>query len=195
MNIKLIVAILLSQNIFSSINIYAQISATAATLNNCTTQIVTLTTSAGVSGGQYALATNQIVTLNNMGYATGGVGQYANVYFEYSNAIVNVYISNSGTSPNPALPITFTGLTSICLTNVANNPSSPVSATFTILTPSTNTAIYTPANSVVIPSDATGNVQIILQSSSDLVNWVPSLPGTYGSSYTNRFFRVVAVAQ
>lgn len=54
---------------------------------------------------------------------------------------------------------------------------------------------FTPNTGVVIPSDATGPVQIILESSSDLVNWIPSLPGTYGSTYTNRFFRVRAVAQ
>ena len=58
-----------------------------------------------------------------------------------------------------------------------------------------DTSQFTPNTGVVIPSDATGPVQIILESSSDLLDWVPSLPGTYGSTYTNRFFRVRAVAQ
>jgi hypothetical protein len=28
-----------------------------------------------------------------------------------------------------------------------------------------------------------------------LVNWIPSQAGTYGSTYSNRFFRVRALAQ
>jgi hypothetical protein len=35
----------------------------------------------------------------------------------------------------------------------------------------------------------------VLESSQDLVNWVPALPGTYGASTTNRFFRVRAIVQ
>jgi hypothetical protein len=52
-----------------------------------------------------------------------------------------------------------------------------------------------PSTAVVIPADAAGPVQIVLESSQDLVNWVPALPGTYGASTTNRFFRVRAILQ
>jgi hypothetical protein len=52
-----------------------------------------------------------------------------------------------------------------------------------------------PSTAVVIPADSTGPVKIILESSADLVNWNEALPGTYGTSTTNRFFRVRAVAQ
>lgn len=52
-----------------------------------------------------------------------------------------------------------------------------------------------PSNSVVIPTDATGDVEIILESSTDLVNWTAAIAGTYGSSTEKRFFRVRAVAQ
>ena len=73
-------------------------------------------------------------------------------------------------------------------------------ATYTILTPITNSPTvvsnYIPADAVVIPASATGNVQIILESSPDLVNWTAANPGIYGASAaTNRFFRVRAVAQ
>jgi hypothetical protein len=52
---------------------------------------------------------------------------------------------------------------------------------------------YVPADAIVIPASATGNVQIILESSPDLVNWTAASPGTYGASAgTNRFFRVRA---
>lgn len=50
-----------------------------------------------------------------------------------------------------------------------------------------------PANAVVIPTDATGGVEVILESSADMVKWTPALPGTYGNTSANRFFRVRAV--
>lgn len=52
-----------------------------------------------------------------------------------------------------------------------------------------------PSNAVVIPADATGPVQIILESSVDLITWNAALPGTYAGSTTNRFFRVRAIRQ
>lgn len=59
----------------------------------------------------------------------------------------------------------------------------------------TQTSITTPSTAVVIPEDATGLVQIILESSTDLVNWTAANPGTYGASTSKRFFRVRAVKQ
>ena len=53
----------------------------------------------------------------------------------------------------------------------------------------------TPSNSVVIPTDATGPVNVILESSTDLVTWTQANPGTYGASTAKRFFRVRAVNQ
>lgn len=52
-----------------------------------------------------------------------------------------------------------------------------------------------PGTGVVIPTDASGPVQIVLESSADLVNWTSATPGTYGTNTTNRFFRVRAVRQ
>lgn len=51
---------------------------------------------------------------------------------------------------------------------------------------------FTPSSSVVIPNDSGGPVTIILESSTDLVTWTAANPGTYGTSSTNRFFRVRA---
>jgi hypothetical protein len=50
-----------------------------------------------------------------------------------------------------------------------------------------------PSNAVVIPADSAGPVQVLLESSVDLITWNSALPGTYGTSSTNRFFRVRAV--
>ena len=49
-----------------------------------------------------------------------------------------------------------------------------------------------PSTAVVIPTNATGQVNIILESSTDLVTWVTATPGSYGAATQNRFFRVRA---
>ena len=59
----------------------------------------------------------------------------------------------------------------------------------------TSNTTTTPASAVVIPTDATGPVKIILESSTDLVTWTEANPGTYGASTTKRFYRVRAVNQ
>jgi hypothetical protein len=48
----------------------------------------------------------------------------------------------------------------------------------------------TPLNAAVIPSDATGNFSVILESSTDMVTWTPANPGSYSSTIQKRFFRV-----
>jgi len=40
---------------------------------------------------------------------------------------------------------------------------------------------FTPSNAVVVPDDSGAPVQIILESSTDLVTWTAALPGTYGT--------------
>ena len=51
---------------------------------------------------------------------------------------------------------------------------------------------FVPSNAVVIPNDSGGPVQIILESSSDLVTWTAATPGSYGAETDKRFFRVRA---
>jgi hypothetical protein len=58
-----------------------------------------------------------------------------------------------------------------------------------------STTTTTPTSAVVIPTDATGQVKIVLESSTDLVNWTEANPGNYGASAYKRFFRVRAVNQ
>jgi hypothetical protein len=77
-------------------------------------------------------------------------------------------------------------------TNTFFQDSSTVYATFQV---TDNQPQFSPSTAVVIPADATGPVNIVLESSPDLVNWTGALPGTYASSTTNRFFRVRAVRQ
>jgi hypothetical protein len=51
-----------------------------------------------------------------------------------------------------------------------------------------------PSNAVVVPADATGPVEIVLESSKDLITWTAAEPGFYGATDQKRFFRVRAVA-
>lgn len=68
--------------------------------------------------------------------------------------------------------------------------------TTTIASPGTVLGSGLPSTAVVIPSQTTGPVNIILESSTDLVNWTATSPGTFGgNNSTNRFFRVRAQAQ
>ena len=50
-----------------------------------------------------------------------------------------------------------------------------------------------PSNTVVIPADSAGPVEIIMESSEDMINWTRTEPGTYGTSTAKRFFRIRAV--
>jgi hypothetical protein len=64
----------------------------------------------------------------------------------------------------------------------------PIVVTFTV-TRANSPANVIPANAVVIPEDAGGQYQVILESSTDLLNWAVTNPGTYGGSTPKRFFR------
>jgi hypothetical protein len=92
------------------------------------------------------------------------------------------------------VPLTVAGPAVIKLTLDNTNPffETPVSSYLTLRV-SDEQSQFTPSTAVVIPSDATGPVRIILESSADLLNWADALPGTYGGATTNRFFRVRAV--
>jgi hypothetical protein len=159
-----------------------------------TVQYVTLV-STNLTAVQYPLQTNQVVSL--VGYDTGTQPSVGGYLPDGTAINLNPYHSQSGTAFvfAPSIPHMFTGLTSIKVAAVGY--SSNVSwATFQITTPASANVVsnYVPADAIVIPASATGNVQIILESSTDLLNWTAANPGTYAaSSATNRFFRVRGV--
>jgi hypothetical protein len=107
------------------------------------------------------------------------------------------YAANYAYSSNVAFT-PMTGMTNINFGYIFGSYNGLGFFTFQITTPASTSANvvsnYVPADAIVIPASATGDVQIILESSTDLVNWTAASPGTYGaSSATNRFFRVRAV--
>jgi hypothetical protein len=112
----------------------------------------------------------------------------------YTTTYATVFISSLGASivysagltvPQP-VPI-IAGPASFRLAGGGNGATN-----FCTVEISSPTEQLVPSNAAVIPSDLTGPVNIILESSADLINWYPSLPGAYGANYTNRFFRVRA---
>lgn len=162
------------------------------------------------ANGDYAVQTNQIITL--VGYdwygrpaIYGSLPNGTNTMMAPCFLPTSAYSNGNPTGVVPTqLTQIFTGLTNVSVKNTwlyggasGYSPGyySGASATFKIETPATTTVIsnYVPADAIVIPASATGNAQIILESSPDLVNWTAANPGTYGpSAGTNRFFRVRA---
>ena len=162
------------------------------------TQTITLSATNGLPIS-YKTSTNQIININSFiqNFQSHGIPSGSGLAtISYHNGLVTIISPNAyGLIANGNSPAVFNG--SAVFTGVTNILVSAyfdaVALTFTITTPTIQSTI--PANAVVIPTDATGPVQIVLESSSDLVNWTSSLPGTYGNTYSNRFFRVRAIAQ
>jgi hypothetical protein len=153
----------------------------------------------------YGVQTNQIIDL--AGYDWNDQPAVYGTFADGTQLVIydSVDSYRNGASFSP-IGETISGLTGITLSNymAATNPPyefipAPGWATFKITTPpSTNACTlvvsnYVPADAIVIPASVTGNVEIILESSPDLVNWTAANPGIYGpSAATNRFFRVRA---
>lgn len=100
--------------------------------------------------------------------------------------------TNTPTDLSSSIPCTIAGPATISL---KKGVDSAVLCTYKIYDNSTAQACPLPSTAIVIPADAVGPVQIILESSIDLVSWNSALPGTYGGSTTSRFFRVRAALQ
>ena len=85
---------------------------------------------------------------------------------------------------NPIRGSIVTGVKSIA----ANGTWLTVKITFT-----ESTSTSQPSNVAVIPNDANGQFQVILESSIDLVTWNPVNPGTFAGNTPSRFFRTRVV--
>ena len=183
---------------FSSVNQFHQRGAGQASYRASgsaaaqTTQYVTLQ-----DGGSFPVQTNQLVSVIGYCWADGIGGYNTGVWGELSigseiNLTPFFAITGGYAMGSAQIPQIATGLTNVFVTGFSAGW-----ATFKIETPTTATVVsnYVPADAIVIPTSATGNVQIILESSPDLVNWTAANPGIYGASAgTNRFFRVRAAA-
>ncbi len=102
--------------------------------------------------------------------------------------------SSGSVFPNLSQKLLFAGPATITLST--GGPGYPAGFCLTTLsvtrlaTPST-----TPSNAAVIPEDANGQYQVILESSTDMITWTPANPGTYSGNTQKRFFRTRIVKQ
>jgi hypothetical protein len=99
-----------------------------------------------------------------------------------------------GNGGSNILNVRIAGPATITYTPTGSLVSAASVLSYKLLSNSYLSTIQTPSNAVVIPSDASGSVNIILESSIDLITWTAAMPGQYGSSTQKRFFRVRAVA-
>jgi len=88
-----------------------------------------------------------------------------------------------GTNDYPVAPVTIAGPATIRLIENGSSADKPFIATFDF------TRVGTASNPVGIPIEAGSTFQVILESSSDLVNWTPANPGDYSGTEVKRFFR------
>lgn len=89
---------------------------------------------------------------------------------------------NGGGIINPPKGNKFTGITSI------TNKSDDGAITLKITSAQEINAV-TPSAVLVLPEGATGNFDVIIESSSDLVKWVPFFSQTVNSDEKQKFFR------
>ena len=150
-----------------------------------TVQYVTITATSSYNNGWISSTSYLPVQTNQIVSEVGANPYVGSIVANFPNGVVLAAWPTGGI---------FTGLTNIAVTSQGGNPAI---VTFQISTPASANVVsnYVPADAIVIPASATGSVQIILESSPDLVNWTAASPGTYGASAgTNRFFRVRAAA-
>lgn len=107
--------------------------------------------------------------------------------------IAILYTPNNTTPPPPGSQ--FVQLAGPGVVTVTNPGVATAILNYKLYDQPSVTSPGTPSSSVVIPTNATGQVNIILESSTDLLTWTPAEPGSYGAATQNRFFRVRAAAQ
>lgn len=148
--------------------------------------IVTLISTNAQPSRVLTIQTNEIATIKE---------HYANDYTEFLYNIGGTQITHSETccaDPLPPLTIIQGPATLQIRTTNIRSPSSQNDISVAVIELTRETPLVQASNTVVIPADSAGPVEIILESSSDLVTWTGAVPGTYGTATTKRFFRLRA---
>ena len=122
-------------------------------------------------------------------------GATTSMDLRYTGAVpYNTAQANTSACPDAQSPIPLVGPATITVVaGVANRILGMKVVKTVTAAAQSNDQAGTPSNAVVIPADATGPVQVVLESSTDLITWTGATPGSYGTSTTKRFFRVRAV--
>jgi hypothetical protein len=91
--------------------------------------------------------------------------------------------NKSGTEIGNLAPLEIPGPATITIDWSAGNISLTKVATFKV------TRVGTASPPAEVPQEAGSNFDVILEQSSDLINWTPANPGSYSGTETKRFFR------
>ncbi|MEI7912762.1 MAG: hypothetical protein WCK77_24305 [Verrucomicrobiota bacterium] len=133
-------------------------------------------------------ALSQVITLNQgdsakMIFAAGG--QNMRLTFSLASAAFELQVFQNPYSAHPGelVPIMIAGPAIFALKSGSGSTSGAGFATLTI----TRTGIVSPP--AAIPQEAGTTWNVILESSSDLVNWTPINPGEYSGTEPKCFFR------
>ena len=149
-------------------------------------QIVTLTQA------NQTLAVEPADVVELVTAVAGSSDSYAVFTMQAGGTAPYYYIPNQGVRP-PSSTYTaiMTGVTQVRLSR-NNSGSSPLlggdttAATFRI----TKQAEQFVSQPVIMPAITDQKYKVELETSTDLQNWIPSVPGDYLGGSTNRFFRV-----
>lgn len=152
-------------------------------------RIVTLTVGGVRTNDVVTIGTNESLTLNAAG------GSISTLLIEKDSITFQFdpYSFDPQYGRLTRGPLAFAGPAKVTLTTSGITNTGPSFVTLEIKPDRSAPSLEIPSNAVVIPADNAGPVTILLESSTDLVTWNPALPGAYGTSSTNRFFRVRAV--
>jgi hypothetical protein len=82
----------------------------------------------------------------------------------------------------------FTGLTSVTL-ELANGTPAPNTSVTLKITPSNEIGVSPPGAVLVLPQNSTGNYDVIIESSGDLVNWTTLTTHSVNAETSPNFFR------
>lgn len=159
------------------------------------TMTVELMPDANTSAKTFTVPSNTVAQVLSAHCRTFGPYWQSSIILEVNGRTAGYAGSESGVVSN--LPPVLVGPAKITLSATWNGSWFPSFSNQLFLctiqtTPATSSLSFTPSSSVVIPNDGGGPVTIILESSTDLISWTAANPGTYGTTSSNRFFRVRA---
>jgi len=125
-----------------------------------------------------------VIEIVSHGGTTGGRGQYAFISIAFEEDGVSLPVGNQwdGSSTNIA-GYTFTGVTKISF-------GSDVKFMTVKITNVSEINKAGPTTVLVLPENATGNYNLLVESSTDSINWIPFHSGTVNSDTAERLFRV-----
>lgn len=165
--------------------VYAQYVTLSANSSRPSSPLVTLTSN--------DVATVVSLVCNNganppYAYLEVGAGGTTNKFYP-DVATTGGEISMASQSSIGKANLVIAGPATIRAVSTTTSPEFPCFCTLQITKP---TSTFVPVNTVVIPNDSGAPVNVIMESSIDMISWNAANPGIYGTSSTNRFFRVRA---